>query len=240
MNNFIEVYENALDDKYCNFIVDFIDSNLEKTHEGRTGAGKNLKVKKSIDIDLYKFPDNKFINNELIPEIFKSIKTNVIEYCKKNSIAAPWPNAEGLFGDIKKTDDEYWERISEYVIFDNLFLHCKKYKKNDGYFNWHLDTGTVVNNRWRLFSRSIVCMFYLNDVDEGGETCFYYQDKKIKPKKGTLVIFPAGFTHLHKGNKPTSGDKYIANFWFLNKNPAVTHELSQHNLHVSAKEIFKL
>ena len=240
MNTFIEKYENALADKYCDFIVDFIDKNLEKTHDGRTGAGKNLKVKKSTDINLYNFPDNKFINNELIPEIFKALKTSVIKYCKKNSVTAPWPNAEGLFGDVEKTNDEYWERISNYIVFDNVFLHCKKYNKNDGYFNWHLDTGTVVNNRWRLFSRSIVCMFYLNNVQEGGETGFYYQDVEIKPTKGTLVIFPAGFTHLHRGKQPVSNNKYIANFWFLNKNPAVMYELNQYNLHPAAKEIFKL
>ena len=83
-------------------------------------------------------------------------------------------------------------------------------------------------------------MFYLNDVEEGGETGFYYQDVEIKPKKGTLVIFPAGFTHLHRGKMPVSNNKYIANFWFLNKNPAVIHELNQYNIHPEAKKIFKL
>jgi hypothetical protein len=240
MNTFIEKYENALSEEYCDYIVNLIENNPSLTYAGRTGSGQNTKVKKSIDIDLYKFPNDDFINKKLLPSMFKSIKTNLIKYCKKNSITAPWPNAEGLFGDVIKTEEEYWDRINKYVVFDNLFSLCKKYNKNDGYFNWHLDTGTVVDYRWRLFSRSVVCMFYLNDVDEGGETGFYYQDVEIKPKKGTLVIFPAGFTHLHRGKTPISNDKYIANFWFLNRNPAVMHELSQYNIHPSAKEIFKL
>ena len=58
-------------------------------------------------------------------------------------------------------------------------------------------------------------MFYLNDVQEGGETEFFYQDLKIKPKKGTMVIAPAGFTHTHRGNKPISNDKYILTSWVL-------------------------
>tara|TARA_R100001443_G_scaffold41032_1_gene54453 strand:+ start:536 stop:1258 length:723 start_codon:yes stop_codon:yes gene_type:complete len=240
MNTFIEEYKNALSDEYCDFIVDLIEKNPQETYDGRTGGGKNFKVKKSTDIDLYKFPNDKFINEELLPKMFESLKTNVIKYCKKNSITAPWPNAEGLFGDVSKTEEEYWSRINQYVVFDNLFSLCKKYDKNDGYFNWHLDTGTVVNNRWRLFSRSIVCMFYLNDVEQGGETGFYYQDLEIKPKKGTLVIFPAGFTHLHRGKKPISSNKYIANFWFLNRNPAVMYELSQYKTHPAAKKIFKI
>tara|TARA_R110000824_G_scaffold58384_1_gene157900 strand:- start:1412 stop:2134 length:723 start_codon:yes stop_codon:yes gene_type:complete len=240
MNTFIEKYENALSNKHCDYIVDLIEKNPQLTYEGRTGGGKKLKVKKSTDIDLYNFPESKVINEEILPSIFKSLKNNVISYCKKNSVTAPWPNAEGLFGDLNKSNEEYWDRINEYIVFDNVFSLCKKYNKNDGFFNWHLDTGTVVNNRWRLFSRAIVCMFYLNDVKEGGETGFYYQDIEIKPSKGTLVIFPAGFTHLHRGKQPVSNNKYIANFWFLNRNPAVIHELSQYNTHVEAKKIFKL
>jgi hypothetical protein len=59
----------------------------------------------------------------------------------------------------------------------------------------------------------------LNDVEEGGETEFYYQDKKIKPKAGRMVIAPSGFTHTHRGNVPTSNDKYILTSWVL-FNPA--------------------
>ena len=58
-------------------------------------------------------------------------------------------------------------------------------------------------------------MFYLNDVEEGGETEFYHQKLKIKPKKGTCVIFPTYFTHKHKGHIPISNDKYIMNVWVV-------------------------
>ena len=62
-------------------------------------------------------------------------------------------------------------------------------------------------------NRMLVGMVYLNDVKDGGETEFYYQKLKIKPKRGTLVIWPAYFTHLHRGNKPISNSKYIINMW---------------------------
>ena len=65
MNTFIEEYKNALSDEYCDFIVDLIEKNPQETYDGRTGGGKNFKVKKSTDIDLYKFPNDKFINEEL-------------------------------------------------------------------------------------------------------------------------------------------------------------------------------
>ena len=56
-------------------------------------------------------------------------------------------------------------------------------------------------------------MLYLNDVKEGGETEFLYQHKRYQPKEGTLLIFPAGFTHTHRGNPPISNDKYIVTGW---------------------------
>ena len=57
-------------------------------------------------------------------------------------------------------------------------------------------------------------MVYLNDVKEGGETEFQYQKLRVKPKRGTVLIWPGGFTHLHRGNPPLSGDKYIATGWY--------------------------
>ena len=57
-------------------------------------------------------------------------------------------------------------------------------------------------------------MIYLNDVEEGGETAFFHQNIKVKPEKGKMVIFPPYFTHMHKGMRPISNDKYICNCYF--------------------------
>ena len=54
---------------------------------------------------------------------------------------------------------------------------------------------------------------YLNDCNEGGETEFLFQHKRIKPKAGTIVISPAAWTHTHRGNPPLSGEKYMINGW---------------------------
>ena len=42
-------------------------------------------------------------------------------------------------------------------------------------------------------------MTYLNDVNDYGETEFYYQKLKIKPEKGKTVIWCADWTHTHRG-----------------------------------------
>ncbi len=61
--------------------------------------------------------------------------------------------------------------------------------------------------------RIFVFLLYLNNVEEGGETEFLYAGVKTKPKKGTLVIHPAGFPYFHKGNMPISDDKHILISW---------------------------
>ena len=39
------------------------------------------------------------------------------------------------------------------------------------------------------------------------------QSLRIKPEQGTLVLWPAGYTHIHRGNPPLSGEKYIMTGW---------------------------
>ena len=57
-------------------------------------------------------------------------------------------------------------------------------------------------------------MTYLNDVTEGGETEWYYQKLKIKPKKGLTVIWPADWTYQHRGIPSKTHHKYIITGWF--------------------------
>ena len=79
----------------------------------------------------------------------------------------------------------------------------------EGYHPYHIEQG----NSKRDIRRVGVYSVYLNDVKEGGETEFLYQLKRIKPQKGTICIFPASYTHAHRGNTPFSGEKYIMTGW---------------------------
>jgi hypothetical protein len=54
---------------------------------------------------------------------------------------------------------------------------------------------------------------YLNDVEHGGETEFLYQKRRVSAKTGRVVIWPAGYTHVHRGNPPLSGEKYLLTGW---------------------------
>ena len=57
-------------------------------------------------------------------------------------------------------------------------------------------------------------MTYLNDVEDGGCTYFPNFDLRFKPKKGTTLIWPSDWTHIHCGEVVNSGEKYIINGWF--------------------------
>lgn len=94
-------------------------------------------------------------------------------------------------------------------------IQAQKYDKGLGNYNyWHCEVYPQKNSVEALH-RSLLFMFYLNDVEEGGETDFYYQQRTIQPKQGRMVIAPAYFTHTHRGRVPVSGDKYILTSWVL-------------------------
>lgn len=61
--------------------------------------------------------------------------------------------------------------------------------------------------------RHLVFMTYLNDVTDGGETLFYYQGVKVKPRKGLTLIWPADWTHTHCGVVSPTQTKYIVTGW---------------------------
>jgi hypothetical protein len=101
-------------------------------------------------------------------------------------------------------------------LLDNLMVFEGKVQKTltgEGYHVWHAENvGAMHRNRvlaWSLF---------LNDVAEGGETEFLHQNVRFEPKKGRMLVFPAYFTHIHRGNPPLTGEKFIATGWAEYKN----------------------
>ena len=69
----------------------------------------------------------------------------------------------------------------------------------------HTDVTNIESTKRFL---AIVC--YLNDNFDGGETIFPHFSLQVKPKKGTILLFPCTWSYLHKGNPSTNGyAKYI-------------------------------
>lgn len=108
----------------------------------------------------------------------------------------------------------------QYPILQKLRRHRVKHIKiqktlpSQGYHTWHCELDGSLNTNDRVLS----WILYLNDVKDGGETEFLYQSLRFSPKQGTFILFPAHFTHTHRGNPPLTNTKYIATGWveFLN------------------------
>jgi len=104
---------------------------------------------------------------------------------------------------------------TEYPVLNEVARHqlsydikIQKTMPGEGYHQWHCERDGVTRAR-----RLLLVMLYLNDIEEGGETEWLYQHKRIKPKEGRIVICPSTFTHFHRGNPPLSGPKYMINGW---------------------------
>ena len=87
----------------------------------------------------------------------------------------------------------------------------KQYQEAD-YVNWHQDTG-FTRDGW---NRMLSCIWYLNTIEEGGETEFAFE-YKIKPLTGKLIMFPATWNFPYKHLKPIRQSKYIITSFFLTR-----------------------
>ena len=90
-------------------------------------------------------------------------------------------------------------------------LKIQKTLPTEGYHVWHIEHGKGYENE----ARALVYSIYLNDVEEGGETEFLHFSKRVKPKAGRIVIWPASFPYVHRGNPPLSGEKYLLTSWLI-------------------------
>lgn len=81
-------------------------------------------------------------------------------------------------------------------------LSLLEYLPNQDFFDRHNDTGP---NQPRACS----ALLYFNDVDQGGETYFDKFELTIRPKAGTLALFPANYPYSHQAFPPISNTKYV-------------------------------
>lgn len=135
--------------------------------------------------DYQKFYDSSDKSNEI-----SSIINNALDKC------------------INLYAEEFW--IVKQLKATSTRIKLQKTPPRGGYHVWHCEQGAL-----EQADRVLVWTIYLNDIPDGeGETEFLWQGLRVKPKAGTVCIFPASFTHTHRGNPVYSCDKYIATGWY--------------------------
>lgn len=222
---FVRVIDNALSADLCQQIISIFEDS-PNVQAGKTGGGLDTTKKKSRDISIQRNQEFK----PILDSVLKTTSDKLIDYLTDYYFALIGPigltmrhpvTGQAISLTAENFDEVGLPQIANLVkyMFRLGEINAQKYDVGEGgYPYWHSEIYPQQNSTEALH-RNLLFMFYLNDVEEGGETEFYYQDLKIKPKTGTMVIAPAGFTHTHRGNVPQSNDKYILTSWVL-FNPA--------------------
>ena len=89
-------------------------------------------------------------------------------------------------------------------------FNIQRYQSGQHYQGLHTERSSL-ESLHRIFA----WMTYLNDVEkeEGGSTYFSHYDLEKKKKKGLTLIWPAEWTHAHKGGLLHEDSKYIITGW---------------------------
>lgn len=220
MSKFIGVFDQAMSDELCDKLVQG-HKESDKVVKGRVGSGVMTNLKDSHDVTMN---DKEWhsLQNELVNASYPHIKSYLTEHYMALISALnptvldpktglPTSVTKDNFDSLGKT---YLDKLIQYVFCYDKFTVQRYEKGIGGYHYWHSEIFPQLPHNKPLH-RVLAFLYYLNDVEEGGETEFHYQGIKVKPKKGTLIIFPAGFTHTHKGHIPLSSEKYVVTSWMM-------------------------
>jgi len=69
-----------------------------------------------------------------------------------------------------------------------------------------------------------VLLWYLNDVEAGGDTRFPQLDLRVDPRAGRLLMFPPYWMYQHEGMPRLSGEKYILSAYLMFSTPQTAQE----------------
>ncbi len=186
----IDIFENSLSSEVCEDIIKRFEADDRKFAGGVSYGDGSTKVNDTFKkcTELYVSAHKEW--KDVDDLLFAEIRDKILFLREK------YPGLKR----VHKVKDEGY-RVKRYL--------------NDGteFFHWHIDSnGKAQSHRYCVFQ------WYLNTVEEGGETEFRIEgdDGKnilVKPTQGTMISFPPFWTHEHRGLAPVSGPKYIVCSW---------------------------
>ena len=181
--SFIEKYDDALSSDECNQLISYFENCDNKGKGAVTLYGESVINEKMKKCIQLNAPS--FADKNILSEIIlRSLIPCVKKYFKKNDYLTHWLG--GRLG------------------IDNIFAFKKFVSEDDGYKAWHTEHGPK-----KISERFLVWNFYLNDAKSGTEFMHY---PNMDAKAGRCVIWPSGFTHMHR-SMPNKSLKYIVSGW---------------------------
>jgi len=191
-DNFIGKFENAMEPEWCDQAIKFFDAMDEKgfcrTRYELNGTPSHISDTVNLNA------------TRLATHGIKSMQFVGVPDIQDHWLQRIW----ALF-------EIYTEKFSSLRTQTPMQMYemkIQKYDPGQGYHVWHWEQEGRQN-----MTRLLNIQCYLNDVEEGGGTEFLYYSRLEPAKKGTVLIYPGNYTHLHRGNPPRSGSKYIAISW---------------------------
>ena len=187
MPDFIEVYEDIYTSEFCENLIEFYKFNQSVSKTWRRN-------------------DTKLTQDESI----------VIEPRFCDETVFTWDSMGAHLEDFNETlNDTYMKKYCQkYPTLLNLqdqMIYTYKIQEtqpSQGYHFWHSEVDGL-----NFCRRIMAYAVFLNDIEEGGELEFLYQSRRISPKQGSLVLWPATWPHAHRGNPPLKETKYLLTGW---------------------------
>ena len=191
ISDFIGVFDNFIPEPECDDVMKMYDDHqeLRRTYTRLLSENRGPTSKKDEALDVNENNQDKLILNNVVKTLILNFDMALKEYIRQTDI----------------------NQCHERFLYTSMKI--QKTLPTEGYHLWHTEWGGGMGMEG--LQRALVFSIYLNDVEEGGETEFLYFSKRVKPKKGRIVIWPAAFPYLHRGNPPLSGEKYILTSWLL-------------------------
>lgn len=190
--DFIGFYQDAYPKGYCQHLVSEFEALAEKGAGISRQKGEGALRHQKEDWQVFLNPKNH----------------NLDLFGEKNSV-------DVFFDVLQKCYEEYCDKYSVLKNSGTIRATTMKMQRTDsggGYHIWHAEQGSSDSA-----NRVLTYMLYLNTLPEEscGETEFLYQQKRVKTQENLLLIWPAAYTHAHRGNPVYGGtSKYIVTGWF--------------------------
>jgi hypothetical protein len=219
--DFIEVYENALDAASCKALIARFERSGQ-AQRGATGSGVDVSMKDSWDIKLDQAPGWTDARQQLNDAAMAGLRHYLRRYAHVALAPLQLKMRDPASGELRLLDAEGVSAMNDDLlngliakVFRPGSINLQKYLAGQGgYPYWHCEQYPKLD-KGEALHRAVLWTIYLNDEFEAGETEFLYQQRKIRPRTGSLLIAPTSFTHTHRGNRPERGNKYIATSWIL-------------------------
>ena len=188
-------------------------SNLKEYKIDKKSLIGGCYISKSICKDIINFyKENKSLQNVgTVSDTFDKNKKESTEITLNiSSIIKIFPNyLNELKIVLENYKKKYYYSDSVYRFYIKENIKIQHYKKNEGFKIWHMEN----DGSNEYIKRHLVFMTYLNTVKNGG-TNFLYQNLTTKAEEGLTLIWPAHWTHTHRGQISKYSEKFIITGWY--------------------------